>query len=213
MATVTTSCPECKKQIKVPAEVVGKKIKCKNCGHVFAAGATSIKSADPDAKDKAGAPAIYKPVVDEEEGDGKPYEVTDLDLTPRCPHCANEMEADDIVCLHCGYNTVTRQRAPRRRVKDVTGEDWFWWLLPSILCILLFFTCIGWMMTRIIVYITIGEDLKKDFATQTDPMLTPCVPCCYLWQCIFCLWIMWLTGKFAFKRLVFHFRPPEQEMH
>ena len=35
MATLITSCPNCKKQIKIPEEITGKKIKCKACGEIF----------------------------------------------------------------------------------------------------------------------------------------------------------------------------------
>jgi DNA-directed RNA polymerase subunit M/transcription elongation factor TFIIS len=215
MATVNTSCPKCKKQIKVPAEVVGKKIKCKNCGNIFAAAATSFKSADPDAKEKAGAPDIFK-TVDDDEGDGKPYDVTTLDLTPRCPHCANEMEADDIICLACGYNTETRQLGATRRVKDVSGEDWFWWLLPPILAILLFFTCFGELINVILGYVFTHEEKYAQYATDYGDMAgfaRSCYQCCCLWISIFCLWVMWLTGKYAFLRLVYSFRPPEKELH
>ena len=35
--TVTVTCPECKKQLKAPPEIVGKKIRCKGCEHIFVA--------------------------------------------------------------------------------------------------------------------------------------------------------------------------------
>ena len=30
-------------------------------------------------------------------------------MVPRCPNCTSEMGAHDIICLSCGYNTLTRE--------------------------------------------------------------------------------------------------------
>src|SRR5262249_59779563 len=72
--TITIICPECEKSIKAPAEVVGKKIRCKGCGETFTARAPKespkgIKTAkDAKAKDKD-KPAKKKPEGgDEDEG-------------------------------------------------------------------------------------------------------------------------------------------------
>src|SRR5262245_31899131 len=150
MATVTITCPECDKQIKAPAEVLGKKIRCKGCGSTFAARADEAQLARPAPKPapKAAKPAP-KPKPTDDDEDANPYGVTDLDMAPRCPNCANEMESREaVICLHCGYNTLTRERARTRKVRDVTGGQHFVWLLPGILCVLLVFSLLGgifWM--------------------------------------------------------------------
>ena len=42
-----------------------------------------------------------------------------LHLGFRCPECANEMEGPEaVVCLKCGYNTLTRQRIETRKTVD-----------------------------------------------------------------------------------------------
>src|SRR5262245_32394277 len=50
---ITIICPQCEKAIKAPESVVGKKIRCKECGETFVAKApkTAIK---PDKSDKPG---------------------------------------------------------------------------------------------------------------------------------------------------------------
>ncbi len=50
-ATITITCPSCKKQLTGPAAVEGKKIKCKACSHVFVAKAE--ESNGPPAKGAA----------------------------------------------------------------------------------------------------------------------------------------------------------------
>jgi predicted Zn finger-like uncharacterized protein len=205
MATLITSCPECKKQIKVPAEVAGKKIKCKACGTIFVATSTAVH---PERQVKPKEPGTYK-VEDDDEGDGRPYGVTDIDLAPRCPHCANELEEEDqVICLHCGYNTVTREIGKTRRIKDTTGMEWFWWLLPGILCALLFFICGAELINIVAGYIMFGEANKAEM----DPMARPCYNCCVLWESVFCIWIMYLTAKYSIKRLILHPKPPEHEL-
>jgi DNA-directed RNA polymerase subunit RPC12/RpoP len=40
-ATIVIACPQCKAQLRGPAELKGKKVRCKNCGHTFVVGATA----------------------------------------------------------------------------------------------------------------------------------------------------------------------------
>src|SRR5262245_28117899 len=108
--SILVSCPNCQKQIRAPEGARGKKVRCKSCGEIFPL------SAPPGAKAPP-APAKAKPKTgrarfEDEDDDGNPYDVTTLDLTPRCPACAGEMESEEaIICLSCGYNTMTRQKA------------------------------------------------------------------------------------------------------
>src|SRR5437763_110466 len=69
-----------------------------------------------------------RPKSGDEEDDPNPYDVTDLDLTPRCPHCAGEMESRDaVVCLHCGYNVQTREKAQTVKTIKNTFAEWVVW--------------------------------------------------------------------------------------
>lgn len=203
---VAIICPECAKQFQVPAEILGRKIRCKNCGKAFVAkqagdGGLVQKKPEPDA-----ATIPFKD-DDDDEGDGKPYEVTSLELAPRCPSCANELESEeDTICLHCGFNLRTRTAIQTRRVKDVTGGGLFLWLLPGILAAVGFFLCLGFVVVVILTFFTYKPDppleqYQKNFAC-----------CCQLWWLILNLWLMYLQGKFAIKRLIIHNQPPEQEV-
>jgi DNA-directed RNA polymerase subunit RPC12/RpoP len=212
-STITITCPECKKQIKAPADLVGKKIRCKGCGHAFVAKADEedekpAKPARPagkaPAKPEPAKPA--KPSDDEDDEDANPYGVTSLDLAPRCPNCANEMEsAEAIICLYCGYNTVTREQAKTRKIAEVTGGDQFLWLLPGILCVIADLLLIGgvvWVIIGAIIYNPDGEFAK--YQRQA-------AGCCALWWTILSIWVGYKATRFAVKRLILHPTPPERE--
>jgi predicted Zn finger-like uncharacterized protein len=208
MATTVIACPECDKQLKVPDEVLGKKIRCKECGTTFTA--KPVRTAGKAAPNKpAAAPKPAKPAKpveddDEDEADSKPYDVTSLDLAPRCPYCANEMESEEaIICLHCGYNTLTRERAGTRKIHETTGGDYFLWLLPGIACVL---TIIGLIVGDIVYVVKIGEWTNPEDWTSMFAHLS-----IKLWLVIVSLFMMYHAGKFAIKRLILNPHPPEIE--
>src|SRR5207249_1834496 len=111
-------------------EIEGKKVRCKSCGAVFVAKAgppikpapakaAATKPAKPPAK--PATPPKPEPAKEtlrfkeDEDDDGKAYGVTHEELGARCPECANAMESETAkICLHCGYNTITRQRKTTR---------------------------------------------------------------------------------------------------
>jgi hypothetical protein len=190
-STITIICPECEKSLKAPATVAGKKIRCKSCGHTFAAKAAGGKPGKKGGKKD-----------DDDEPVGA-YGVTAEYLGPRCPDCANAMEEGDIVCLTCGYNTMTRQKARTRKVRDVTGLDVFVWLLPGILCALVVLL----LVTAFIVYIcTVWEENFEgawyDFVGSKGTKI---------WIGVILAFICYIVGKFAFKRLFIYYWPPEIE--
>jgi DNA-directed RNA polymerase subunit RPC12/RpoP len=230
--TVTIACPECEHKVKVRAEVVGKKIRCKECEHVFVARPVADKEAvskKPAAKKPAaraeparkpaakGAAAktkgkeeaavkpaapAPKPVTDED--DGNPYGLTDADLAYRCPSCANEMESEDaIICLHCGYNTHTRTAVKTRKIHDTTSGDVFLWLLPGILCVV---GILIWIATDLVYCLKIDDWLDPD--SWTFFFAHPGIK---LWLVITSLFFCYYLGKFAIKRLIINNKPPEVE--
>jgi predicted Zn finger-like uncharacterized protein len=198
---ITIVCPECDKKITVPAEAVGKKVRCKGCQHVFAVKApTAKKPPAPKAKPVKAKP---KP-TDEDEEDDAPIGVTALDTAPRCPNCANEMESEDaVICLTCGYNTRTRLQATTLAVEDTTGMTWFWWLLPGILCALFFFLLLAFdiLYTLYIEKMINMDDWTSMFASGP-----------------FKIWFVWAPttfvnvglATFAVRRLILHPKPPER---
>lgn len=219
-ATVTLTCPECDKQIKAPAAVLGKKIRCKDCGATFAATAPEDeedqgKSKTPAKKPvkgpgkppppKKGAPAKpAKAGKSGEDDDANPYGVTTDNLANRCPDCANEMESEDaVVCLHCGYNTMTRTKARTRKVQEQTGGDIFLWLLPGIACVIVILI----LLTFDIVYCVMIErwidpDAWYSFLASLGTKI---------WLVVPSLFFVFFLGRFAVKRLIIDNKPPEVE--
>jgi hypothetical protein len=207
---ITVNCPECDKKMKVPADARGKKVRCRACEHVFVVpgakaaarpGSDKVKPAKPPAPAPKPAPAADDE-GENEDGDGKPYGVTTLDLTPRCPDCANEMGEGDVICLHCGYNTMTRTYHRTRKVRDVTGNDIFLWLLPGILSIIAILLLIGMDIWYCLCIRALVVDEWYEFIGHGA---------CMLWLVILSLFGMFYAGKFAVKRLILDNKPPEIE--
>jgi DNA-directed RNA polymerase subunit RPC12/RpoP len=202
-ATIKIVCPECGKEIKAPPEFAGKKVRCKFCNHVFHA-----KAATPSgvvARSTGTKPAAPKPPVDDDEGDGNPYQVTGVDNALRCPECANEMESEDaIICLHCGYNTVTRERAKLKKVHDTTGADWVSHLAPGVACVLAIFGLIIFDVIYCVSVQPVKDNITMTFLGSNGVKM---------WICIVSIFFMFLCGKFAIKRLILNPVPPEVERH
>lgn len=194
-STITIICPECEKAIKAPEDVVGKKIRCKGCGETFTAKAPKSARAKPPAKQPQKAKA-----GEDEEG---AYGLTEEYLGARCPDCANAMDEGDVVCLHCGYNTVTRQKPKPRKVAETTGGDIFLWLLPGIMCVLL----IIFLIASTLVYLLAID--TETFGDEWYNFLGG--PALKVWTTIMSLFFCFLAGRFAVKRLILDNQPPEIE--
>jgi hypothetical protein len=216
--TVVITCPECDKQITAPATLEGKKIRCKGCGNTFVVRTSAAEEeetappakpaakpkpapqpAGPKAKEKIKAKSPSRPADDD---DPNPYKVTDMDLRPRCPHCAGEMEEGDVICLHCGYNTQTRIRANTKVTIEHDFFDWFMHLLPVALCILVFIGMIGNIVFLLLFFTPIIEAHKEEWWNFGPRAMQ-------LWGCIFSLAIMFFCARFVIKRLVWDLHPPE----
>jgi hypothetical protein len=239
--TITVVCPKCKKQLKGPPEVQGKKVRCKACGENFTAQALAAakpaappgKAAPAKSRRPAGAPAKSKPTppaaakppgpessialkpldsvraqpgqpatpATEPEPEHHaapelPYQLTDeMKGVKRCPQCAFEMDEEAIICLECGFNTETRSRIPTRKTIDITAGDRLMWKLPGLLCAVAFFTLVG---IASFLWFLPDEEWYGHFSVK-------------LWGSIICAGFAWLTGLYAFKRLILHPHPPEVE--
>jgi hypothetical protein len=180
--------------MKVPATLAGKKIKCKGCAQVVAVPAP-----------KPAAPA--KPALLDEEDDGpKQYGLIDDDIGVRCPHCAGELQAGQVICLNCGYNTVTRQRVESKKTYEITSGDYFKWLFPG-------FLAAGTVITIVIldvVWIFMIPWLFEymGFAEVGAPRLNYLNPCSF-WTVVLSFFIIVPCFIFAMRRLVFNPTPPE----
>lgn len=216
-ATILIACPECEKTIKAPANVLGKKVRCKSCQATFVAkqskgkepsGNPSQPSSGKAAKKPSSKPTTKKPArmaLDDDDDDPNPYGMIDMSFVPRCPECANEMEEGAIICLTCGYNTQTRERYKFRKVHYLTFGQHFKWLLPGIACVLAVMAVIGfntWYLLKIDDYIG-EEDPWYLYMWRSGGIK--------LWVVLPSLFAIWFAGKFAVKRLILHPKPPEVE--
>jgi hypothetical protein len=213
--TVSVTCPECGKNINMPEEILGRKVRCKGCGESFVARAS--RAADKKKAEKKPEPARKAPektpakvpdkkkVEDEDdESTSNPYGVTEEYLGPRCPECANAMEEGDIVCLHCGYNTQSRQRAHTKSVEDTTGLDYFLWWLPGILSVVGVLVLAGfcvWYCLKIDE--VLGDKEWYTFVAHGSIKM---------WLVIISCFPAFFAVKFAIKRLILDNVPPEREV-
>ncbi len=223
--TISIVCPECGKQVKAPENVLGKKVRCKFCQAAFVASSGASK---PPAG-KSGKPAAgksgkvtpppkavakpadtkpaKKPVMDDDDDDPNPYVMTNVNLAPRCPNCANEMESEDaIICLICGYNTSTREQFQTRKVHALTFGEHFMWLLPGIGCALAVLSALGFDVWYLLKIDDLVGPVEKEFfwGILSHGGIK-------LWVVIMSLFVTYFAGKFAIKRLILHPKPPEVE--
>jgi hypothetical protein len=223
-SVVEIVCPECDENLKVPPSVFGKKVKCKHCGHGFVVkdpDAKGAKPAKPGAKPAASppppAPAAKKnPFLDddEDEANAKKIEVITDDEVARCPHCAKELDPPDAkVCIHCGFNNVTRAKAETKKTWAPSFEDWAMHLLPGILAVVTVISLIVW---NIICYMKMREWMAGSFLEKEDISATgqkefyvrPGFFICL--SVVISILIIAPCVKYAYRRLYKEFTPPEQ---
>jgi DNA-directed RNA polymerase subunit RPC12/RpoP len=209
-ATITVICPECNNEIKAPADFAGKKVRCKSCGHIFRASPSAphgaVARAPAGKSVGAPAPPVAPLVADDDDADANPYGVTDASQGFRCPECANEMESPDaVVCLHCGYNTMTRERHSLKKVHETTGGDRFLWLLPGLACagVVVFLVVFDLLYCLLVRSNQQSGVLLSFFASGAVKM----------WMCIASLFAIFFCIRFAISRLIYHPDPPEIEKH
>jgi hypothetical protein len=226
--TLDISCPNCGKPLKVPAELAGKRVKCKGCDEVFpvpapkAAAKPAAKpgpaaKAPPKAAPLPPPPKPKRPFLDDDEDDGqapKPIPVVHEDDAPRCPHCAKDLDPPDaVVCTNCGYNNVTRVQAESKRVYAATAGDWVAHLGPGVVALLLAAGLIGgtifagvnmreWMEGSFL------EMEEKDLAGRKKMLLPPGAFIALIG--VFAALIAIPSLRFAFRRLVLNPKPPEK---
>jgi ribosomal protein L37E len=176
--------------MQAPETVQGKRVRCKGCGHAFEV---------PAAKGAAAQPASAKKVSEEES-----YGIIKEDESiPRCPHCAKEMSsAEAVICIHCGFNTVTRQRAGTRKVIETTGGEHLAWLMPGILCVV---TIVTLIVLDLLFCFKVPAWVKNSDYDWLDAKPLR------VWGVIASLFLMFFCGQFAFRRLILNPRPPERE--
>lgn len=227
-SSVDVACPNCDKRLKVPASAVGKRVKCKACDAAFvvpdpdeAKPTKPAKPAKPGARAAAAspppppppaAPAKHDPFADDEDV-LKPELIEDEEI-PRCPACAKELDPPDAkVCIHCGFNNLTRAKAETKKTWAPSTEDWIMHLLPGIIAAII---CISLIVWAIIVYLKMRGwmvdsflELDEEDATGKKKNIVP--PGFFIClNLVICLAIFVPSVKLAIRRLVKEFTPPEQ---
>ncbi len=216
-------CPNCGKGFKANPKMFGKKTRCKGCEEIFV-----VEPPDEDEVEDGIAPGPSKktrassgvrtskvssgilpedePEDDDDDEGGDPYGVTTLDLTPRCPNCANPLEsADSIICLYCGYNTQTRTWGKTKQVYESTGEDYFKWWLPAFICLFVIFV----LMVLILWYCTVVP--RVPWIVKDDWYNWTIHESMRMWSVVMLLFLMWGLGFFVYNRLIVNPHPPEKE--
>ncbi|MBP3959981.1 hypothetical protein J8F10_32470 [Gemmata sp. G18] len=239
MPTVTEiPCPNCDKTLKVPDSVFGKKIKCKHCGHPFvvedpdaaptrpakapkpggAAGAQAKKPV-PKKEEPKPADAPYKFQDDDDDDDGakpNPLGVISEADVPRCPHCAQELDPPDAkVCIHCGFNNLTREKAEQKKVWAPDFSDYMNHLGPGIIGLII---CVTLIVLDIICLLNMrdwmtGTFLESEQADPTDPsrkamLVKPGAFITLIWAAT--IMPILKTGRFAVRRLAIDNKPMER---
>jgi hypothetical protein len=224
--TFEVACPTCGKSLKVPTQFAGKKIKCKGCLEAFVAKPAAAKApAKPAAAPASGAkpeptakaPAHQKVTWDDDaDNDDKPVGVIHEEDVARCPHCAKELEsADAIICIHCGFNNRTRTHAETKRVYEADSADWTMHLGPAILCVI---GIIVFLILDLVVYLNMREWMVGSFL-ESDEDGPDGRKKMYVSPGLFITTMFFMSiaaiapmARFAYKRLIKEYTPPEQKM-
>ena len=200
MSTAIT-CPSCQKRFKGKPGLEGKKIKCPACGDPFVvpAAATAVAAEKPTPPKPAPKPEI----TFEAPKDDDAYGIGRIDTAPRCPNCAKEMvSAEATICIHCGYNTLTRVHGETKKFIAVTAGEHFFYLLPAILCAAGFFllvTLLVFESTYLLEWFN-GTGFGW-YVSESSRM----------WRTIINLNILWGLGMYAFTVFALRPKPPDVE--
>jgi len=171
------------------------------------------EAAKPAASPPPPPPKEKSPFLDDDEDKVK-VELIEEEDVPRCPHCAFELDPPDAkVCLNCGFNNLTRERVETKRVEAATSEDWFMHLFPAIFAVILSLVLIGlniwfianvreWMIGSIVDKDEPGGDGKPTFYVHPAAFMTTIL--------VISLRIIVPCLRFAFRRLVWNYRPEER---
>ena len=208
---IVITCPECEKKFKPKADVQGKKIKCPLCGEAFAVPAAKVTKSDKGKPDsvkqvKAKPPAAKSieqtkaDLEDEFAENPNPYGVKQIDMVPRCPNCTAEMGEHDIICLECGYNTLTRQWGKTEKTVGLTFQRHLIYLLPAIGA-----AAFSLFSILFLLYYTVVSPfhVEKTMFSFTDHESMR------MWTTVIFLAWLWGAGMFCFKKFIEHPKPEE----
>ena len=225
-AVLNVTCPNCGKALKVPAELEGKRVKCKGCDKPFPVAAPKPAAKAPPPAEASGArpeppaaasPDRYKVTWDDEaDNDGSAVGVIKEEDVPRCPHCAKELNPPDaVVCVNCGFNSRTRSKAETRKVYEPTGAEWASHLFPGVaavtavvvlmvLDVVCAFNMRSWMEGGMLEDDAVGLDGKKKMYVS---------PGAFIMFVLFgSIVAIAPLARIGFKRLFVNYLPEEKKM-
>ncbi|MBN9120439.1 MAG: hypothetical protein J0I06_14995 [Planctomycetes bacterium] len=172
----------------------------------------------PESKPEAAAPYKFQD-DDDDDGGAKPNPLGVVDEgadIPRCPFCAKELDPPDaVVCIHCGFNNVTRVRAESKKVWAPDSSDWMNHLGPGVLALV---GCIALIVLDAICYSNMrewmtGTFLETDQPDVTDPTQKKLLvkPGAFI-TFVFAATVLPIIGlgRFAVKRLAIEYTPTEK---
>jgi hypothetical protein len=198
-APAVITCPACKKRFKGKPELGGKKIKCPKCAEPFVVpNEDAAPKREKVAASKASNEITFDAPVNEDA-----YGVGKVDLWPRCPHCAQEMETKDaVICLNCGFNTMTRQLGQTIKLQGLTRTEHFLYLFSSLMLVALFIAIVI-LLVYYDVLMTQRLASLKWASWVTHESLR-------FWTTIVILALLWTIGKFAFDTLALQPVPSQE---
>jgi hypothetical protein len=220
--TLKVACPKCKTVMQVSTDLRGKRIKCTSCAAVIAIPAAKApaapakavpakgvpaKATAPQAAEKAAIPAKTAG-HDEEWGVIQSYAVERTEDKPVCPFCAHELEEDQVVCLNCGFDLLKRDRHSSRVIAPKTKMQYFIWWLPAMICLGF---AMGFLALIIMLWLGVPDFGALDWMQRKPRPDHPRWG--YMYGTVVFGIIVFLTGRFALKRFIFHPHPPDQEVH
>jgi hypothetical protein len=141
--SIFVSCPDCGRKLRVPEELLGKKVKCPGCGSTFDAQAPPAETvpAAPPPAETVSLPPMKLSVEDEPTASGSPPLGTPHSVTPSptepspppapaseggaagtglepCPYCGERIRKG---MLHCPY--CEEELRPREESREERGEE------------------------------------------------------------------------------------------
>jgi Zn finger protein HypA/HybF involved in hydrogenase expression len=213
MAAVSITCPACRKRIKGREEHLGRKIRCPNCQNSFVAEADADEidaplafADDPKPKTKSAKPKpveAVKAAAPEPPVDDSGYGIEEVETKARCPNCAELMvDPTAIICIHCGYNTLTRTYGKTRRVYAATTSEIMEHLMPAILFSGIFVA----LVLVVLWYNTVVPPMYN--GTRFDWVVHESLR---MWSAMIVVGLLWWFGFYAFKTFALHPLPEEVE--
>jgi DNA-directed RNA polymerase subunit RPC12/RpoP len=229
--TFVIACPECSKQVKVSEEHVGKKVRCKGCGEIFAIKAPEGVASAPKTKAAPAGPAKARatqaapptpappppktPAPDEDYDPNKYTPAEEMDTLPRCPFCAQQLPSHEArICLHCGYDTVKRGRPEVKQIYAPTFGEIFLWLLPAILCIFFLIGVVVWYyFFWDLIVDWLDDSWFEDEKGPPKTYLAAASPSFFrLYHALFIIFMSVPIIRFIYKRLFVNNLPPEKKI-